>query len=97
MAPPPPLFPPIDRTRTSTRHLHVHLTRRRWTGVQGLKAACHRFQVAAGVFQYIRERVVGGLVGTLTQDLIPDGLSAASGLMLAQVPGYIVTSYTVVR
>lgn len=53
--------------------------------IQGLKAACHRFQVASGVFQYIRENVVGGLVGTLTQDLIPDGLSSASVLMLAQV------------
>eukprot|EP00903_Cladosiphon_okamuranus_P015118 g13981.t1 len=50
----------------------------------GLKAACHRFQVASGIFQHIRERVVGGLVGTVTQDLIPDGLCAASTLMLAQ-------------
>ncbi|CAM9301607.1 unnamed protein product, partial [Hapterophycus canaliculatus] len=50
----------------------------------GLKAACHRFQVAAGVFQHVREKVVGGLVGTVTQDLIPDGLTAASVLMLAQ-------------
>lgn len=52
---------------------------------KGLKAACHRFQVASGIFQHVRENVVGGLVGTLTQDLIPDGLTAASTLMLAQV------------
>ncbi|CAN0517196.1 unnamed protein product, partial [Ectocarpus sp. 8 AP-2014] len=51
---------------------------------QGLKAAGHRFQVSAGIFQHVRDKVVGGLVGTLTQDLIPDGLSAASTLMLAQ-------------
>ncbi|CAM9517364.1 unnamed protein product, partial [Ectocarpus fasciculatus] len=50
----------------------------------GLKAAGHRFQVSAGIFQHVRDKVVGGLVGTLTQDLIPDGLSAASTLMLAQ-------------
>eukprot|EP00752_Nemacystus_decipiens_P018228 g16356.t1 len=50
----------------------------------GLKAACHRFQEAAGIFQHVREKVVGGLVGTVTQDLIPDGLGAASTLMLAQ-------------
>ena len=52
--------------------------------LQGLKAACHKFQLAAGIFQHIRENVVKGLVGTLTQDLIHDGLNAASMLMLAQ-------------
>ncbi|CAN0370437.1 unnamed protein product, partial [Discosporangium mesarthrocarpum] len=50
----------------------------------GLKDACHRFQLAAGIFKCVKDLLSSGVVGTLTQDLIPDGLNAVTVLMLAQ-------------
>ncbi|CAM9733984.1 unnamed protein product, partial [Phaeothamnion confervicola] len=51
---------------------------------EGLREACKHFQLAAGIFSHIRDSLSNGLVGALTPDLTPDGLSAAASLMLAQ-------------
>ncbi|KAG5188686.1 BRO1-like domain-containing protein [Tribonema minus] len=50
----------------------------------GIKAAYRHFQQAAGMFTHLRERVNPTLVGALTPDLTPTGLSMVAALMLAQ-------------
>jgi programmed cell death 6-interacting protein len=49
----------------------------------GVVAAAKRFQSAAGIFQYIREKVTPNIVERITDDLTPDALDALTNLMLA--------------
>jgi len=54
------------------------------TSKDAIKAAAKHFQAAAGLFQYIRDRIVPGLLGALPLDLSPQGLNFLMNLMLAQ-------------
>jgi programmed cell death 6-interacting protein len=58
-----------------------------WSSDEGIKAACRHFQQAAGIFLHLRDKLSAGLIGTLTTDLTPNGLSMVSTLMLAQAQG----------
>ncbi|KAL0481918.1 vacuolar protein sorting protein VPS31 [Acrasis kona] len=49
----------------------------------GCVQAAKRFQSAAGIFQYIKERVTPNIVERITDDLTPDSLDALTNLMLA--------------
>jgi hypothetical protein len=49
----------------------------------GVVAAAKRFQSAAGIFLYIKEKVTPNIVERITDDLTPDCLDALTNLMLA--------------
>lgn len=49
-----------------------------------LKAAATLFQKAAGVFNYLKDNVLGMISQEPTPDLMPDTLAALCAIMLAQ-------------
>ena len=55
------------------------------TSAEGGKLACREFQLAAGLFKHLRERVVSQLNCSLPSELTQDGLLMVENIMLAQV------------
>jgi programmed cell death 6-interacting protein len=55
------------------------------TSAEGVKLACREFQLAAGLFKHLRERVVSQLNCSLPSELTQEGLLMVENIMLAQV------------
>lgn len=57
---------------------------------EGLQKALKRLQLAAGIFQYLKDSVVGLIQQDPTPDLEPDTLNVLAELMLAQAQEMVV-------
>lgn len=57
------------------------------TSAEGVKLASREFQLAAGLFKYLREHVVSQLNCSLPSELTQEGLLMVENIMLAQVRG----------
>ena len=54
------------------------------TAPEGMKLACQQFQLAAGVFKHLREKVTPQLKCALQSEMTPEGLQMVENIMLAQ-------------
>lgn len=54
------------------------------TAPEGMKLACQQFQLAAGVFKHLREKVTPQLKCALQSEMTPEGLQMVEHIMLAQ-------------
>ncbi|TRY67905.1 hypothetical protein TCAL_03284 [Tigriopus californicus] len=62
----------------------AHAAEQNFDTPEGLQKALKRLQLAAGIFQYLKDSVVGLIQQDPTPDLEPDTLNVLSDLMLAQ-------------
>jgi programmed cell death 6-interacting protein len=54
------------------------------TTPEGMKLACQQFQLAAGIFKHLREKVGPLLKCALQSEMTPEGLQMVESIMLAQ-------------